>query len=174
MTQLTTVKTFLVICHNVLVTIRFQPFSYAQSILNTPKKVWIQLTELNLKGNDISGEIPMKMGDLQNLIYLDLSSNQLKGKVPASLANLTFSFLNLSNNQLFGTVPSGLSKFREAFIGNPKLCGEDFQDIKPCVLEKEDHCFTTVSTRNKNIRKTSTNLLLAPLAWFALAKQLLS
>lgn len=102
-----------------------------------------QLTELNLKGNNISGEIPMQMGDLQKLIYLDLSSNQLKGEVPASLANLTFSFLNLSNNQLSGTVPSSLSKFREAFIGNPSLCGEGFQDIKLCVLEKEDRHLIT-------------------------------
>lgn len=102
-----------------------------------------QLTVLNLKGNHISGEIPMQMGDLQSLIYLDLSSNQLTGEVPASLANLTFSFLNLSNNQLNGRIPSSFNKYREAFLGNLNLCGEGFQNIEPCGLEKGEHHLTT-------------------------------
>jgi len=57
---------------------------------------------------------------------LDLSSNQLTGDIPASLANLqALQLLNLSMNDLNGLVPStGIFANHSAvhLDGNPKLC----------------------------------------------------
>ncbi|GLT57579.1 hypothetical protein SLA2020_305440 [Shorea laevis] len=62
-------------------------------------------------GRNLQGSIPASIGNLSQLIGLDLSSNNFNGQIPTSLANLTqLQSLNLYNNQFFGPIP--------AFIGN--------------------------------------------------------
>lgn len=65
---------------------------------------------------------------MKSLESLDLSSNDLVGKIPDSLSKLSFlSHLNLSNNNLHGHIPSGhqLQTLDDPGIydGNPGLCG---------------------------------------------------
>ena len=64
---------------------------------------------------------------MKNLEILDLSWNQLAGKIPESLTNLnSLSFLNLSYNNLSGQIPM-IHQFAtfdlSSYIGNPELHG---------------------------------------------------
>ena len=64
------------------------------------------LQTLNLKGNQITGTIPISLSNLINLRSLSLSVNQLGGEIPAELGNLSsLRVLHLQSNQLTGTIP---------------------------------------------------------------------
>ncbi|KAI3443080.1 DYW_deaminase domain-containing protein [Psidium guajava] len=91
---------------------------------------------LNLSHNAISDSIPPILGNLHQLESLDLSWNRLNRTIPTQLANLHFlSFLNLSNNQLEGIIPTSgqfLTFSKSSFEGNHGLCG--FQLNKSCSI----------------------------------------
>ncbi|KAM2961377.1 hypothetical protein FF1_030956 [Malus domestica] len=85
------------------------------------------LQELYLEDNNFSGNIPDQMSNLKKLEGLALSENHLSGKIPSSLASLNFlNDFNVSYNNLEGPIPTStqLQSFEaSAFEGNPKLCG---------------------------------------------------
>jgi hypothetical protein len=70
---------------------------------------------------------------------LDLSNNQLVGQIPLSISNLTsLSYLNLSYNNLSGRIPSGhqLDTLKaddpaSMYIGNPSLRGYPLPKVCP-------------------------------------------
>lgn len=58
-------------------------------------------------------QIPGEFGNLVNLIWFDLSDNQLSGALPFQLGQLVnLSEVNLSNNLLAGPVPAELTAWR--------------------------------------------------------------
>jgi hypothetical protein len=64
---------------------------------------------LNLRANQISGKLPISIGNLTALTLLDLSFNNLTGDIPTSLGNLKKLLqLHLSSNQLSDTIPSSI------------------------------------------------------------------
>ena len=68
-----------------------------------------RVTELDLRRNQLSGEIPPELGNLANLQGLDLYGNQLSGEIPLELGNLArLRYLALSRNQLSGEIPPEL------------------------------------------------------------------
>ncbi|PQM32756.1 receptor-like protein 2 [Prunus yedoensis var. nudiflora] len=85
------------------------------------------LQELDLDSNNFSGVIPDQISNLKNLEVLNLSTNHLCGTISSSLASLHFlKEFNVSYNNLEGPIPTGsqLQSFdASAFEGNPKLCG---------------------------------------------------
>ncbi|CAN6561041.1 unnamed protein product [Malus baccata var. baccata] len=85
------------------------------------------LHQLRIDDNNFSGNIPDQMSNLKKLEVLDLSKNHLSGKIPSSLASLNFlALLNVSSNNLEGPIPKStqLQSFEaSAFEGNPELCG---------------------------------------------------
>ncbi|KAL6271445.1 hypothetical protein ACE6H2_028356 [Prunus campanulata] len=85
------------------------------------------LHELDLSVNNLFGSIPDQVSNLTNLERLDLSRNHLSGAIPSSLSNLHFlASFSVAYNNLHGQVPSGtqLQGFdATAFEGNPGLCG---------------------------------------------------
>ncbi|XP_024959255.1 BRASSINOSTEROID INSENSITIVE 1-associated receptor kinase 1-like isoform X2 [Cynara cardunculus var. scolymus] len=68
------------------------------------------LQYLELYSNNITGRIPSELGNLSSLVSLDLYLNQLEGVIPDSLGNLKkLRFLRLNNNTLRGTIPNSLT-----------------------------------------------------------------
>ncbi|KAL8218015.1 hypothetical protein R6Q57_021388, partial [Mikania cordata] len=83
------------------------------------------LRYLNLSHNNLTGRIPNLFSKSGILESLDLSVNHLDGNFPSSLSGLTtLNFLNVSYNNLVGRIPTGsqLQTLNESsFIGNA-LC----------------------------------------------------
>ena len=69
------------------------------------------LEELNLCGNDLEGEIPLELGDLASLDGLNLAYNQLSGEIPPELGRLVnLEYLSLARNRLSGDIPPELGR----------------------------------------------------------------
>ncbi|KAI3702052.1 hypothetical protein L6452_27662 [Arctium lappa] len=68
------------------------------------------LQYLELYSNNITGKIPSELGNLTSLVSLDLYLNRLDGIIPDTLGNLKkLRFLRLNNNTLTGTIPNSLT-----------------------------------------------------------------
>ena len=78
--------------------------------------------------NSLMGGIPLQIGRLLVLEYLNLSNNNLNGSVPTSLGSMmSLISINLSKNNLEGPLPEGKifwSAMPKAFSNNKDLCGE--------------------------------------------------
>ena len=87
-----------------------------------------RVTHLNLRHNQLTGEIPAELGNLTNLTHLDLPHNQLTGGIPAELGNLTnLEGLWLQRNQLTGEIPGelgNLTNLERLYLTNTQLTGE--------------------------------------------------
>ena len=87
-----------------------------------------RVTQLNLSGNQLEGEIPSELGNLAMLELLDLSNNRLTGRIPPELGNLNIlQVLWLQDNQLEGEIPSELadtSAPRWLHLSNNRLNGQ--------------------------------------------------
>ena len=82
-----------------------------------------RVTELNLRDNRLSGELPEELGILTSLTELDLRDNRLSGPIPPELGNLTnLTELNLQgqNHQLSGCIPGSLRGVE--YTGDPPFC----------------------------------------------------
>ncbi|KAL4629143.1 hypothetical protein ACB092_05G287300 [Castanea dentata] len=76
------------------------------------------MSGLDLSCNNLTGEIPLELGQLQGILALNLSHNQLTGSIPKSFSNLTeVESLDLSHNRLSGEIPPQLIEltFLEVF-----------------------------------------------------------
>ncbi|MCY3801049.1 MAG: fibronectin type III domain-containing protein [Chloroflexi bacterium] len=76
-----------------------------------------QVTQLNLRDNNLSGSLPAALGKLEALQVLSLDRNNLTGSLPAELGNLrNLTRLALNRNSLTGAIPSGLGSLSNLSI----------------------------------------------------------
>ena len=82
---------------------------------------------INLDENELSGVIPLEIGNLGNLQWLSLSINQLFGEIPSSIGQLKeLTTLHLANNQLSGNIPvelGDLTNLITVYLYNNQLSG---------------------------------------------------
>jgi len=88
---------------------------YGVNILNQDST---RVIDLNLSSNNLSGKIPYSLGRLRRLKSFDLSGNKLSDTIPASLGNFTnVWYFSLLNNQLSGKIPASFGNFSKvAFL----------------------------------------------------------
>ncbi|CAK7326210.1 unnamed protein product [Dovyalis caffra] len=88
---------------------------------------------LDASDNEISGSIPLSLGNLRSLIALDFSGNRLQGQIPSRLYQLKYlKHISLSGNNLTGAIPSGLGQLRSLEVlklSSNSLSGEIPQDL---------------------------------------------
>ncbi|XP_057978215.1 LRR receptor-like serine/threonine-protein kinase RPK2 [Malania oleifera] len=86
------------------------------------------LVALNLSQNLLQGQIPDTLGQIKGLKYLSLAGNNLTGAIPSSLGNLSsLEVLELSKNSLSGEIPKhivNLSSLTALLLNNNKLSGQ--------------------------------------------------
>lgn len=71
----------------------------------------LNLQHLYLGGNNLTGMVPVELGELSNLKMMFLDGNQLTGAIPAELGNLAnLRVMRLSANRLTGAIPSELGR----------------------------------------------------------------
>ena len=87
-----------------------------------------KLESLELQINELSGEIPAELSSLSSLSRLVLHTNKLTGEIPRELGDLTnLSMLRLDENMLTGGIPtelSNLSFLRDLELWKNNLTGE--------------------------------------------------
>ncbi|XP_052476829.1 probable leucine-rich repeat receptor-like protein kinase At1g35710 isoform X3 [Gossypium raimondii] len=83
------------------------------------------LVLLDLSNHQLRGKIPHQIGDLSALKYLDLSNCGLSGELPPSLGKLTqLNFLDISNNDnINGSIPPQLGNLENLVTLNLRQCG---------------------------------------------------
>ncbi|XP_028766918.1 inactive leucine-rich repeat receptor-like serine/threonine-protein kinase At1g60630 [Neltuma alba] len=111
-----------------------------------------------LCGNRLSGDIPSSLLKLRRLYMLYLQDNLFTGPIP-SLNQSSLRYLNVSNNQLSGKIPASpaLIRFNESsFSGNPGLCGEQIH--KACELPPSvSPSYPLVPGRSEPRRRSSSS-----------------
>lgn len=83
---------------------------------------------LNLSHNSLTGPIPPTFSNLKDIESLDLSYNNLNGEIPRQLLDLNFlSAFSVAHNNLSGKTPEMAAQFstfnKSCYEGNPLLCG---------------------------------------------------
>ncbi|KAK4260982.1 hypothetical protein QN277_004038 [Acacia crassicarpa] len=95
------------------------------------------LTLIDLNSNNLVGSIPSSIGKLQNLESLSLNTNQFTGKIPLEIGNcISLKSLILFDNQLSGFIPPEIGKLSKLEIlragGNKDLVGKIPEEIGEC------------------------------------------
>nr|CAD1824238.1 unnamed protein product [Ananas comosus var. bracteatus] len=92
-----------------------------------------RVTALSLSSLNLAGAFPPSVANLTFLKRLDLSNNQLDGQVPVELGRLSrLQYLNLSHNSLRGSIPAALgrcSALETIALGYNQLEGEIPPDL---------------------------------------------
>jgi Leucine-rich repeat (LRR) protein len=134
----------------------------------------VNLTELNLGGNNfpggfppellnmsllnsldfgdmnLTGEIPAWLGNLTSLETLLLRNNELNGSIPPSLGKLhNLNWIDFSNNSLTGPIPDSFTSLVN--LGDLTLCYNGLSGQIPANLSKTATGLTTLLLFNNNL-----------------------
>ena len=86
------------------------------------------LKDLSLNNNQLSGIIPLEIGNLTNLNSLFINQNQFTGSIPSDIGNLTnLKELFINQNQLTGEIPESignLSNIELLYLSGNQFTGQ--------------------------------------------------
>jgi len=93
------------------------------------------LVNLHLENNNFSSSIPEELGKLTNLRILSLADNDLSGSIPAQFGNLiSLREMNLANNDLTGFIPTELTNL--VYLTSLELSFNRLYGCFPVMLEE--------------------------------------
>ena len=103
----------------------------------------LRVIGLELPERGLNGRIPSELGELDELIVLNLARNQLAGSIPAELGALKgLTTLQLRDNRLSGRIPIWLSSALPGMFRDNRLNGRTSMDIvEPFFLGVEGNDF---------------------------------
>ncbi|PTQ26665.1 hypothetical protein MARPO_0647s0001, partial [Marchantia polymorpha] len=84
------------------------------------------LMSIDVSGNQLTGKLPAELGTLLGIRFLFMGDNNFEGSIPFELGELPeLSDLDLSRNQLSGPIPVSLSRLRLSYLNLSlnRLCG---------------------------------------------------
>ncbi|KAL1293962.1 hypothetical protein AAHE18_19G106800 [Arachis hypogaea] len=91
------------------------------------------LEKLDLSKNELRGQLPAWLGQLENLVVLSLYSNLFYGSIPSSIGNITklanLKYLYLSYNKLHGSLPNSVGQL--VSLGTLLLATNNFSGVIP-------------------------------------------
>lgn len=98
---------------------------------------------IQLSGNNLTGTLPLEIGNFSRLSSLQLDNNNISGNIPAEVGNLSeLTILFLDNNDFTGTLPSSfgnLDQLEILYLDNNDLSGAIPQSFTNLVfLQKLD------------------------------------
>lgn len=83
------------------------------------EEAYLRVTGLSLPGCGLLGSIPSSLGMIENLRYLNLSSNSINGSIPESLFGASkLQILDISDNMITGEFPELVGKLRNLQVLN--------------------------------------------------------
>ncbi|KAG2657064.1 hypothetical protein PVAP13_1KG116300 [Panicum virgatum] len=72
---------------------------------------------MHIQNNQLTGTLPIELGNLKNLGTLDFSGNQISGEIPISLGEChMLQYLNASHNNLQGTIPLSVEQMKGLLV----------------------------------------------------------
>ncbi|GKB61709.1 leucine-rich repeat-containing protein [Tanacetum coccineum] len=70
-----------------------------------------KLESFRFASSGLSGNLPQQLGNLRNLVQIDMNSNSISGPIPESLGNLSsLQTLELGNNLISGPIPDSIGR----------------------------------------------------------------
>lgn len=82
----------------------------------------------NFNGNNLSGQLIPELGELSQLVLLEIQFSKISGTIPVELCQLPYLYhLNLSYNQLSGEIPAEISQLNNLstlYLHNNQFTGE--------------------------------------------------
>ncbi|KAM0013479.1 putative non-specific serine/threonine protein kinase [Helianthus debilis subsp. tardiflorus] len=70
-----------------------------------------KLESLRFASSGLSGNLPLQLGKLKNLVHIDLNGNSISGSIPDSIGNLSsLQTLELGSNLISGPIPDSIGR----------------------------------------------------------------
>lgn len=76
-----------------------------------------EIVGLELSGNNLSGEFPIEITDIESLRYIHMLGNKISGSLPTEIGNMkNLSQLNLYNNDMSGLIPVEVGNMENLYL----------------------------------------------------------
>jgi Leucine-rich repeat (LRR) protein len=77
----------------------------------------LRVTQIRLAANNLRGKLPTELGNLSRLSLLELNTNQITDSIPANLGNLkNVAIFDLAKNRLVGGLPASLGALTSCVV----------------------------------------------------------